>query len=165
MITFKVVGGAMIFISSLIFYFQLQKHEQEKIKQAKGFILLLKYIKNQIACFSLPITEIISRCDKKILSDCGISFDFSPDASKSEVLPEIVANIPRHIDDEAFLIIERFANDFGKTYLEEQLKSCDYYIYELEKYKNKIEAEIPKERKIRFALCFSISASIILLLM
>lgn len=164
MITFKLFGGAIVFAASLILYFELQKYEKEKQKQANGFILLLQYIKKQIACFSLPITEIISRCDKKILSDCGLTADLSSADTPDEALVRLVRGVHRYMDGEAFLLLERFADEFGKTYLEEQLKSCDYYIYELERYKNKIEAEMPKERKIRFALCFSISASIILLL-
>ena len=50
------------------------------------------------------------------------------------------------------------------NYLIIYLREVNEYASELVKYREKIAQEIPKERKMRFAICFCISMSVILLL-
>ena len=159
MLFFKLLGGTSIFLSATIFYLETRRFEKEKIKQIDAFISLLRYIKKQVECFSVPISTIIALCDSKILEGCGIDLK----GKKEVILSELLQDCDFYIDIEAVEILKKFGDEFGKTYRDDQLKSCDYYISELIKYREKIGQELPKERKMRFAVCFCISASIILL--
>ena len=158
MLYFKVLGGTSIFLSAAIFYFESKRYERAKIRQADAFISLLRYIKKQIECFSAPISTIIDRCDKNILENCGIWTSCEQDS-----LGEVIGKCDFCIDEEAIDTLKKFGEEFGKTYREDQLRSCDYYISELVKYKEKLAQEIPKEQKMRLAVCFCLSGSIILL--
>ena len=164
MFIFKVLGSASIVISAALFYMEAQKYESKKLKQTEAFISLLRYIKKQIECFSTPITHIIKECDGDILSACGLDIKREPEITGANPMKELLESCDFYIDVEAVESLKKFANDFGRSYREEQLRSCDYYISELMIYRDKISAEIPKERKLRFAMCLCISASVILLL-
>ena len=164
MLLFKLLGSTSILLSASIFYFETRKYEKEKLKQTDAFISLLRYIKKQIDCFSAPISVIMAQCNKKLLEDCGIDTKSINDLSYNDFFARIIENCDFYIDNEAIEILQKFGHEFGKTYRDEQLRSCDYYISELVKYREKIALEIPKERKMRFAVMFCASASLILLL-
>lgn len=159
MLFFKLLGGTSIFLSASMFYFEARKFEKAKLRQTDAFVSLLRYIKKQIECFSAPISTIIAQCDPKLLEECGINVKGKKEVFLSHLVQECVF----YIDPEAIDVIKKFAHEFGKSYRDDQLKSCDYYISELTKYREKIVGELPKARKMRFAICFCISASIILL--
>lgn len=159
MLIFKLLGGTSIFLSASMFYFEARRYEKAKLGQTDAFVTLLRYIKKQIECFSAPISTIIGQCDSKLLEECGIYLK----GKKEMFFSQLLQNCTFYIDAEAIDIIKKFANEFGKSYREDQLKSCDYYISELIKYREKTVGELPKERKMRFAICFCISSSIILL--
>ena len=164
MLIFKIFGSTSILLSAAIFYLETRKYEKEKLKQTDAYIAFMRYIKKQIDCFSAPITSIIKQCGKNLLSDCGINYENINDFSSDSLFSDLIESCDFYIDGEAIEILQKFGQEFGKTYRDEQLRSCDYYTSELVKYREKIAQEIPKERKMRFAICFCISMSVILLL-
>ena len=164
MMLFKLLGAVSILLSAAIFYFEGLKYENRKLRQTEGFISLLRYIKKQIGCFSTPINAIISECDKEILSSCGIKEGEWESGTSANLMSDMLDACELCIDGRAIQSLKKFTRDFGKSYREEQIKSCDYYISELEEYRNDIQREIPKQRKIRLALCLCVSVSLILLL-
>ena len=69
-----------------------------------------------------------------------------------------------YFDNECIGFIKQFSRDFGQGYIEEQLRSCDYYKNELIKQREKMKEKSIKEKKLRLALCLCASFSVILLL-
>ena len=164
MIVFKILGSTSILIAAAIFCLEAKKYESKKLRQAEGFISLLKHVKKQIECFSKPINDIIMECRPKMILDCGIDIKLINGDQERNLLSALLKSCDFYIDTEAKETLERFADDFGRSYREDQLRSCDYYISELEKYKEKIRGEIPREQRIRLCLCLGLSLSAILLM-
>ena len=160
MTVYKIVGSVSIIVAALIMYLEMQKYENLKIKQINAFILLVEYIKSQIECFLLPIDTIIQSCNDDLISACGINADHR----KAKTLDELLASARFYCDNECADIIKQFSADFGQGYIQEQLRSCDYYRSELIKQRDKLKEKGKKENKLRLAICLSASFSLILLL-
>ena len=160
MAIYKIVGSGSIIISAIVLYFEMQKFEKQKINQITAYILLIEYIKNQIECFLLPIDIIIHNCSKNIIDNCGINIDHT----KVENLEELIMSAEFYCNAESIDLIKQFAKDFGQGYMQEQLRSCDYYRTELIKQRDHLKEKSTKEKKLRFALCLCASFSLILLL-
>ncbi len=160
MTVYKLIGSGSLIISALIIYLEIQKYERLKFKQINSFILLIEYIKNQIECFLLPINSIIQNCNEDLIRSCGIKNDHS----KAENLEELIASTDFYCDGECIDLINQFSRNFGQGYMQEQLRSCDYYRNELIKKREKLKEKSIKEKKLRFALCLGASFSLILLL-
>lgn len=157
---YKLLGSGSIIVSALIMYFEMQHYEKLKLKQINSFILLIEYIKNQIECFLLPIDKIIHNCSEEMIKSCGINADYR----KAEKLEDLIDTTDFYCDNECIELIKQFANDFGQGYMQEQVRSCDYYRGELIRQKEKLKEKSIKERKLRLALCLCASFSLILLL-
>lgn len=160
MAIYKIVGSGSIIISAIVLYFEMQKFEKQKINQITAYILLIEYIKNQIECFLLPIDIIIHNCSKNIIDNCRINIDYT----KVENLEELIMSAEFYCNAESIDLIKQFAKDFGQGYMQEQLRSCDYYRTELIKQRDHLKEKSTKEKKLRFALCLCASFSLILLL-
>ena len=160
MTIYKIIGSASLVISALIIYLEIQKYEKMKIKQINSFILLIEHIKNQIECFLLPIDTIIHNCDENMVRSCGINNDHR----KVDNLEELIMSADFYCDAECIDLINQFSRNFGQGYMQEQLSSCDYYRNELIKKRDKLKEKSIKEKKLRVALCFGASFSLILLL-
>ena len=160
MVIYKIVGSISIIISAIVLYFEMQKFEKQKINQITAYILLIEYIKNQIECFLLPIDIIIHNCSKNIIDNCRINIDHT----KVENLEELIMSAEFYCNAESIDLIKQFAKDFGQGYMQEQLRSCDYYRTELIKQRDHLKEKSTKEKKLRFALCLCASFSLILLL-
>ena len=165
MILYKIIGSSSILLSAFIFCVQSQKFEREKIKQAESFILLIKFIKKQIDCFCLPLYEIIARADTQILKDCGFRYSKVTNMPPDSSFEWFIENCCFYIDKEATDLIEKFSSELGRSYRDDQLKSCDYYISGLVEYKEKLIAELPRKRKLRCTMCVGASLSFILLML
>ena len=160
MVFYKIIGGGGVVLSALIIYFEMQRYEAIKIKQIDSFILLIEYIKNQIECFLLPIDMIIHSCSEELIRNCGIDADYK----KVKTLKELVSLTNFYCGGECVELIQRFSSDFGQGYMEEQLRSCDYYRGELIKQRDKLKEKGIKEKKLKLVICLSGSFSLILLL-
>lgn len=157
---YKIIGSVSIILSALVMYSEIQRYEKLKLKQINSYILLIEYIKNQIECFLLPIDVIIHNCNKDVIKSCGINTDYT----KAKNLEELIMSADFYCDTECVELIEQFSKDFGQGYMQEQLRSCDYYRSELIKQRDKIKEKSIKEKKLRLALCLCASFSLILLL-
>ena len=153
MVIYKLVGSGSIIISALVLYLEMQKFEKRKISQINAYILLIEYIKNQIECFLLPIDTIIHNCSNDIIKNCEIKVDHT----KADNLQELINSAEFYCNAESIDLIKQFAKDFGQGYIQEQLRSCDYYRIELIKQRDKLLEKSTKEKKLRFALCLCAS--------
>ena len=69
---FKIFGMLMIALGGIALVFLLNKKAEQELKEADSLVELLKYITDRISSFAMPISEIISNCDKELLLSCGI---------------------------------------------------------------------------------------------
>ncbi len=133
--------------------------ERRRCRQAEGFLALLRHIRLQIDCFSLPVSRILSGCDGKILADCGVE---SVSLSDFRALLE---STRLYVPEEVCRLLWEFGERLGNSYREDQLRCCDYVIERLTPVCDRLRAELPKREKMMLLLPPALAAMLILLLL
>jgi hypothetical protein len=118
----------------------------------------LRYVRSQIDCFALPICDILGRADRALLSGCGWEKE-EPPSSVEDMLGEASVE-----DEDALGILLEFCKDFGKSYLDEQIRRCDHYISLLDERRNSLAKDLPRKKKLNSTLCISGAVAMIILL-
>ena len=157
MIIYKLIGSAGLIASGVWFYFIREKFQKRKELQLSAYIKFISYIKNQIECYMLPIDTIIAECDIKLLKECGT-------VNRCSTLVDLLDDSTFYIDEDAINMLYDFAEDFGIKYYNEQIKTCDRYINELNRTREIYLNQRAKDKKLSLAICLSISFSLILIL-
>ena len=137
---------------------RLNERVAENLSALERYISLLHYIKAQVDCFVLPISDILKRADGEMLFGCGWRGDVPPSS-----LEELISRAS--LDDSAAQsILLEFCSDFGKSYLDDQLRRCDHYISLLEDRREILGRELPSKKKLNSTLCISAALAIVILL-
>lgn len=155
---YRIFGALIMVISGVCGAYMLNGKASGTLRQTDAFIAFLRYVKLQIDCFSLPLGDILSRCDAELLCECGFRGAQTP-----RDIRELVSQCGIY-DTETARILENFSEVFGKSYREEQLRQCDYYISLLEGRREKLSAELPVRKKLNSTLCISGALAVVILL-
>ena len=158
MIIYKVGGGAILLLSTLIFYRQSIKFEKAKLSQLDGFIMLVCHIKRNIEAYLMPIEQIISICDRKIFDLIGLPETYEYSARSSPL-----DNVEIYIDDKSIESLRYFFSSLGQGYCEESIKLCERVENDLRAHRSELAASCEKSRKVRLTVSLSLSATVILL--
>ena len=67
-------------------------------------------------------------------------------------------------DGETEQLIRSFAEEFGKSYREEQSRGCDYYFSLLDARREGLVSQLPAKKRINSALCVSGALALVILL-
>ena len=121
-------------------------------------ILLIRYIRDNVDCYSMPIDKIIESCRDDILLNLETE-------KKSIDLLKLYDELEKKCDDESKRIFKEFTRDFGKGYREHQLKICDVAISAFEKHLSALESTYPVRKKRIATLCFSLGGMILIALL
>lgn len=156
---YKIAGALVLVLSGFGGAYILNTAATQRATQSEALIAFVRFVRAQIECFAMPASEIILRCDKRLLADCGFSV-LEQDRSFEELARGISI-----ADGETREIIESFLRGFGKSYREEQVKECDYYIELLTERRQKIFEELPNKKRVNSALCISSALAAVILLL
>ena len=72
---YKAAGAVLLLFGGVSLGRALCQKIEAGFAQTEGFIALLKYIRNQIDCYLMPVDKILAGCDPGILETCGVSAD------------------------------------------------------------------------------------------
>lgn len=133
--------------------------ERRRVRQGQGFLALLRHVRAQIDCFSIPLGRILANCDAKILADCGIEIADMAD------FKALLTGTRLYLPEELCRLLADFGAQLGSSYREEQLRCCDYFIERLTPGVDLLRAELPKRERVALILPMAISAIMILLLL
>ena len=150
----KAVGAVFIMLSGIVLSSSLCAADEKNINSTEALLSIVKFTKNQIDCFGIPIGEIFKRCDRELLEKCAV---YVSPTSFEEFIS--VAELP----DEAEKIITAFSSEFGSSYRDGQLKSCDYCIAQLSECLANQKEDYKKNKKLYRAICLSAAIGIIIL--
>ena len=152
----KIIGAMMIAASCAASSVTLISHERKKLCQSDSFIALIKYIRNQIDCYSMPIDRIFLECPGEILDELGGKEDkmtFSGLLSRESV----------EVDGETSRILSEFASSLGKNYRDRQVRLCDAAISELERVRGIAQKDFSVKKKTIGAMCTVLGGLVIIL--
>ena len=127
------------------------------LTQTEAVISLIRFLRSEIECFSMPLPRALERCPADILVGCGYKGDAAP-RMPSELLSGIS-------DKVTYAQLARFCDEIGKGYRDEQLALCDYYLAVFEERRIKLSEQLPVKRKMNCALCVSSALAILIILL
>ena len=140
----NVLGGALIFLTSVFVGEEARSYERIKLKESEAFLNLVRHIRNEIACYKTPLPKIISSYSNKELLECGFLENF--DISWNDAV--MACSDRLHIDDDVKRILIKFGEELGGSYKDEQISCCDYYADVLSKNVAHMKEELPSKLKI-----------------
>ena len=136
----------------------LLRYERRRYLQAEGYLTLLRTVRLDIDCFSMPVDRILRQCEPRLLADCGVT---RPASDMAALLGEARLCLPA----EFCRLLRDFAARLGDSYREEQLRCCDYYLARLTPLCDKMRAELPKREKMALLLPVAVAALLALMLL
>ena len=144
------------------FAFDYTRHQQKRLYQTEGFLLLLRWLRGQISCYSLPISEAVAGFENKALEECG----FLP-RLRTDGFPVALGSCrdSLSVTKETERMLSAFAEGVGKSYREEQIALCDFTIGELEAAVHHVRQECPKQARLGRSLLISGGLALILVLL
>lgn len=153
----KPIGLVFLLGSGVITGVMLLHFEQKRCRQAEGFLALLRHIRLQIDCFSLPVSRILNSLPPQIREACDIPQDVRD-------FPSLLAQTRLLLPVEACELLSAFGEDLGSSYREDQLRLCDYYTSRLAPYCERIRAEQSRRMRLALILPIALAAALALLL-
>lgn len=144
---YKVAGALLLAACGILMTLVLNRRADRALSQLDGWIALLRYVRAQVDCFSLPMAEILSRGDEALLRSCGYEGGAPPRS-----FDDLLSACPIR-DEETRRILWGFADAFGRGYREEQLKRCDYDCALLCGRREALAAKLPERKRLNATLC------------
>ena len=142
----KLTGALLLVGGSFAMARHLNKTEETKLSYADGWISMIKYVQAQVECYSLPVEDILSGCDKGMLELCGYTSDIQP--SSFAMLSEAIYKG----DGDIGKTLEKFFSEFGSCYREEQVRRCAHCLTSLEERRATIKEQLPIKKRININL-------------
>lgn len=153
----KLIGSLLLALAGVGLAGAVCRFEKKRLEVLDGFISLLFFIKGQIDCYSLPISDILASTPAEIRERC--MYD-----GKSGDMESMIKNCRIYLEDESARLLYSFAAEFGSTYRDEQLRRCDYYISALDEQRRRLADDVPVRAKVGSAItvCSALGLMIIL---
>ena len=154
----KLLGSLLIALAGGGISLSFCRFERKRLIVLDAYISLLFYIKGQIDCYSMPLSDILLGADSSLIEACGYRGDVP--LSLQEMLPHSKI----YLESESLRLLMQFSDEFGSTYKGEQLRRCDYYIDSLLERRRVLLEEIPSKSRVGSAIwmCASFALMIIL---
>lgn len=146
---YKLAGAILLTVSGALGAHWLNRSATEALRQTEGVLQLLRFVRTQVECFSLPIPQILARCDRALLRRCGYDRSIAPNTW------EELLDACREWDGVSIKLMREFAEAFGQGYREEQCQSCDYFLARIEARRAELQAQLADRKKRNTALCLS----------
>ncbi|MBQ8388019.1 MAG: hypothetical protein IJX46_03755 [Clostridia bacterium] len=155
--SFKLFGAVAVMLAGLGLSLVLNAREARRSAQLSAICDLLRFFRTRIDCYLSPVGEIFAAADKKTLEACGCntavtSFD------------GFIESLDPPPPEEALCLLRSFSAELGSSYREDQLKSCDYHLSRLIPIRDTAAAEAAKRRRLNTALCLTLAAATVILL-
>ncbi|MBQ9802266.1 MAG: hypothetical protein IJW51_04270 [Clostridia bacterium] len=155
---FKWLGIGLILLCGIFAGVCFAAFERRRVAQAEGFLALLRLIRLQIDCFSMPVGHILAACDKEVLSACGAT-------AVPADLGTMLATTRLYLSEDICRLLREFASRLGGSYREEELRCCDYYLARLAPYCDVLRADLARRERMALLLPPALSVAVILLLL
>ncbi len=155
----RILGAAILSLCGVLFAAHLNRRAENRLGETEGWIALLRFVKGQVECFSLPMGDILARCDAGLLRDCGYGATLAPKSFSGMI------EASSFCDRDCERIARAFAEDFGRGYREEEARGCDYYLAQLESHKEMLSKKLPAQKKMNATLSICAALALVLLLL
>lgn len=156
---FKILGVALLLGVGVLSGLAFAAFERRRCRQAEGFVALLRYIRLQIECFSMPVCKILESCDGQILVDCGVEAEALTDFSA------LLTGTRLYLPEEFCRLLSDFGAQLGGCYRAEQLRCCDYYLERLTPLCDRLRGDLARRERMVLLLPMAVAAILVLMLL
>lgn len=160
----KAAGSAAVAGSVLAWILWQRRADAERLRRLDSLIAFVYFAREQVDRYLSPVSEILRRCDAAILDGCRIGCpERAGEIRDLAHLNELLSTGTYASDGQA--AIGEFAAAFGRSYREEELRSCDVCAEELSRLRATLAETLPGKRRSRAVLGSCAAAAIIILLL
>lgn len=160
MMIIKAVGAAAILSSAVFWSAAQKKHDAERLRRLESQISFVRLVRDRIDRYLSPISEIIRNCDEEVLRGVIIGCD-EDEFIDLNALREIL-RYGKYFSDGGETM-DSFLASLGSSYRENEIVGCDFCLKELTAVYEKLERELPRERKSRSVLALCLAAGVVII--
>lgn len=149
----KLIGSVFLLSAGALAAHTTAGYEKQRLAVLDAWITLIDYIRVQIDCYLLPLSEILAEADKSLFRACMCP-------SPSPTPEELYQSSLLYLSPDARRLISSFVREIGKSNREEQVRRCAYYVAGLENVRSRIAEEL--QGRIRVGCTLSLSTAMAL---
>ena len=161
MVMIKAIGAIAILSSAVLWSAAQKKKDILRLKRLEAQITFVRFIRDRIDRYLAPITEIMRDCDEGVLRDLCIGCE-DRDCIDVQALRLLLRSGEYYSDGGE--IMDSFLSTLGSSYREAEIAGCDTCLRDLGAVCEKLEKELPRERKGRCVLALCLAAGIVIIL-
>lgn len=161
MFILKAVGSVVILSSAVLWIASQKKKDAERLRRLEAQIAFVRFVRDRIDRYLAPITEILRECDEGVLCDIRIGCERS-ECIDIEALRRLLRSGEYYADGGE--ILDSFLSTLGSSYREGEIAGCDICLRELNSIYERLQKELPRERKGRCVLALCLAAGIVIIL-
>ena len=156
----KLLGALLIFFCGAALAASLNAGARNALIQTEGFIELVRRLRSDIDCFSMPIPLAISRFPDTLFEKCGLQFEACDGV---RAFDDLICNCDMAYE-ELRDIMDSFALHIGRGYKLEQLAICDRTVERLEAHRLHLANQLPAKQKTNGTLCLCGALAVVILI-
>ena len=161
MFILKAVGSVVVLSSAVLWSASQKKKDTERLRRLEAQIAFVRFVRDRIDRYLAPITEILRECDEGVLCDIRIGCERS-ECIDIEALRRLLRSGEYYADGGE--ILDSFLSKLGSSYREGEIAGCDVCLRELNSIYERLQKELPRERKGRCVLALCLAAGIVIIL-
>ena len=119
----KIFGLVLILSASLGVSFTLIGLEARRIRELEGLCELIRYIKNNIDSFLMPLEGIFLTFHSDELEKCGFEAEMKEHGLAAAAKLDLLS-----VDTKAREALSAFADSLGTGFRDDEVKRCEYYL-------------------------------------
>lgn len=162
----KLAGSLLLLLAGGYLSLAITHFERRRLRVLDGYISLIYYIKGQIDCYALPLTDILERADPAILAAClGLETPSRlPEPCASDSLSHLVEAGRLYLEPESERLLTNLSGELGTTFRAEQVNRCQHYIDALTQERRRLADTLPARLRATCTLCLcgAIAAAVLL---
>ena len=153
----KILGSGILLLAGGYVSLAIVAFERRRLRVLDGYISLIYYIKGQIDCYALPLTDILTSVDPTILLAClGVDTEalrLSAEPPETCDLTDMVRQSRLYLQPESERLLTTMTGELGTTYRTEQVRRCEYYLSALTEERRKLYETLPGRLRTTCTLC------------
>ncbi len=166
----KLIGSLLLLAAGGYISLSVHRFERRRLTVLDGYIALIYYIKGQIDCYAMPLTDILTRADPALLADClGEAPDRMPALlpavwAEDAPMPALLQRSRLYLAPESERLLTAFSGELGTTRRAEQVARCDHYIAVLGEERRRLYETLPARLRTAgtLGICATLAATILL---
>ena len=153
----KLMGSLVLLLAGGYVSLSITRFEKRRLRVLDGYISLIYYIKGQIDCYAMPLSDILASADPAILAAC-LGLDrtegyLPPALTGDRPITSMVEESRLYLEPEVERLLTTLTGELGSTYRAEQVARCDHYLSALTRERRKLGDSLPARLRAVCTLC------------